>query len=69
MGFSIDSTVGELLDNPATRAFIDKKMPELASNPAIGMARGMSLRAVAAYSGGKLTDEILAAVDIELRKL
>jgi hypothetical protein len=69
MAYSIDSTVGELLDNAAPRAVIDKHMPELASNPQIGMARGMSLKIVAGFSGGKITNEMLAAVNDDLQML
>lgn len=69
MGFSIDSTVGDLLENAGTRAFIEKTMPELVNHPAMGMIRGMSLRAIAPFSNGKLTDEILTTVDAALQKI
>jgi len=69
MGYSIDSKVGELLDNAAPRAVIDKHMPELATNPQIGMARGMSLKMIAGFSGGKITKEMLAAVNDDLQKI
>ena len=69
MGYSIDSKVGELLDNAAPRAVIDKHMPELATNPQIGMARGMSLKMIAGFSGGKITKEMLAAVNEDLAKV
>ncbi|SMB21543.1 conserved protein of unknown function [Sterolibacterium denitrificans] len=69
MGYSIDSKVGELLDNAGPRAVIDQHMPELATNPQIGMARGMSLKMIAGFSGGKITKEMLAAVDEDLKKL
>ncbi len=69
MALSINSTVGELLDNAASCAILDKHVPGMSSNPQIGMARGMSLKMVAGFSGGMITDEILAAVDAELGKL
>jgi hypothetical protein len=69
MGYSIESTVGELLDNAAPRTIIDKHIPAMATNPQIGMARGMSLKMVAGFSGGMITNEILAAVNTELQKL
>ena len=55
MAFSIESTVGDLLDNPGPRAVLDKIMPQLATNPQIDMARGMSLKMVAGFSGGITT--------------
>lgn len=69
MAYSINSKVGELLDNPAPRAVIDKHIPDMATNPQVGMARGMALKMVAAMSGGRITKEILAAVDADLQKI
>lgn len=69
MAYSITSKVGELLDNPAPRAIIDKHIPEMAGNPQIAMARGMSLKIVASMSGGKITQAMLAAVDAELQNI
>jgi len=69
MAFSIESTVGDLLDNPGPRAVLDKIMPQLATNPQIDMARGMSLKMVAGFSGGRITDALLAEVDAALAKL
>jgi hypothetical protein len=68
--FSVDSTtVGELLDDPISREFMDRAMPELVNHPAISMIRKMTLRSVGPLSGGKLTEEVLAIVDAELKKL
>lgn len=69
MGLSTNSTVKELLDNPRSRAFMEEKMPELLKHPALGMIRGMSLRAIAPFSDGKLNDETLASIDEALQKL
>ncbi len=71
MAFTIDTPIGELLDNPATLAVLDKHMPGLSTNAQIGMARsmGLSLRSVAQFSGGKITDDLLAAAATELAAL
>ena len=69
MAYSISSKVAELLDNPGPRAIIDKHIPDMASNPQIGMARGMSLKMVASMSGGRISKAILDAVDADLQKL
>lgn len=69
MSLSIDSKVGELLDNPKSLAVLDKHLPGMSTNPQIGMARGMSLKMAAGYSGGKITSEMLAAVDADLKTL
>ena len=44
-------------------------MPGMASHPQIGMARsmGLSLKAVAGFSGGKITGAMLDAVAAELQ--
>lgn len=71
MAFTIDTPIGELLDNPATLAVLDKHMPGLSSNPQIGMARAMnlSLKAVAQFSGGKITDDLLNAAAADFAAL
>ena len=68
MSFSIDTGVGELLDNPEALAILDRLMPGLSTNPQRGRARsiGPSLRAVAQFSGGRSSDGLLAAADTEL---
>jgi len=69
VAYSINSTVAELLDNPATLAFIEKNMAELPNHPMLGMIMNMPLKALAPFSEGKLTDEVLAQIDAELAKL
>lgn len=64
-----DTDIGTLLDNPATRAILDKHVPELAENPQIGMARAMTLRQIQGFASDMLTDEILASIDADLAKL
>jgi para-nitrobenzyl esterase len=64
-----DSTIGDLLDNPATKAVIQKDIPGMADNPQIDMARGMTLRAIQHYSPDTLTDEVLAKVDADFAKI
>lgn len=69
MTFSINSTIEDLLANPATLAFIEKNMPELPSHPMLAMIKRMPLKALAPFSEGKLTPEVLANIDTELAKL
>jgi len=69
MAFSINSTVAELLENPATLAFIEANMAELPNHPMLSMIKGMPLKALAPFSEGKLTDEVLERIDAELAKL
>ncbi len=61
--------IGTLLDNPQTRAVLDKHMPSFAANPQIEMARAMTLRQIQSFAADMLTDEVLAKVDADLAKI
>lgn len=63
------TTIGVLLENPATKAIIDKQIPGLSSNAQIGMASGMTLRAIQPMAGDMITAAMLDAVDADLAKL
>src|SRR5262245_33720056 len=69
MALSIDSKVGELLDNPQAKAILDKHMDGFSTNPQIGMAKGFPLKMVAGMSGGKITPQMLEAVSADLARL
>ena len=43
MAFTLDTTIGEILDNPQAKAVLDQYLPGASSNPMIAMVRGMSL--------------------------
>ena len=61
--------IGTLLDNPQTRAVLDKHMPTFVSNPQIEMARAMTLRQIQSFAADMLTDDVLAKVDADLAKI
>ncbi|WP_395397166.1 hypothetical protein WBP07_31325 [Novosphingobium sp. BL-8A] len=61
--------IGDLLDNPATKAVLVKDVPALVSNPQIDMARGMTLKQVQAYAADTLTDDVLAKIDADLARV
>lgn len=58
--------IGTLLDNPATKAVLDKHIPGFADNPQIEMARPMTLRQIQQFAGDQITDEALAKIDADL---
>ena len=69
-GYSTAATkIGDLLADPATQALLDKHLPGVSSDPRIGMAKAMTLRAVQAFAPGQFTTEVLDALDAELAKL
>lgn len=71
MQFTLDTTLGEILDNPQAKAILDKQLPGVSANPMIAMARGMSLNMIlsmpqAAQFG--LTKEKAEALLVEINK-
>ena len=44
--FTLDTTLGELLDDPQAKALLDKHVPGVSTNPMVTMAKGMSLNMV-----------------------
>lgn len=65
---TVDSQIGELLDNPASRAVLQKIVPILANNQQLAAARNLPLRAIAQYAPTVLTDAVLKQIDVELAK-
>ncbi len=64
-----ETDIGTLLDNPDTKAVLQKHMPGFADNPQIEMARSMTLKQIQGFAGDAITDEALAKVDADLAKL
>ena len=69
MGFSADSKIGELLNDPRTKAVLEKHLPGVSKNALIDMARGMSLRDVAEFPPAEIPSDKLNSVDAELKAL
>lgn len=68
--YSTEATdIGTLLDNPATKAVLDKHMPGFSGNPQIDMARSMTLKQIQQFAGDQMTDEVLAKIDADLAKI
>jgi cytochrome P450 len=64
-----DSRIGDLLADDAAKAVLEKHFPGMSANPQIGMAKGMTLRAVQTFAPDQFTSEALDAVDADLAKL
>ncbi|MCJ2180264.1 hypothetical protein [Novosphingobium album (ex Hu et al. 2023)] len=58
-----ETPLGDLLDTPATKAILEKYLPELVANDQIEMARGMTLKQLQNYAGDMITEEKLHAID------
>ena len=64
-----ETTVGDILDNPAATAVVKNHLPELVANEQINMARGMTLKAIQQYSADTVTDQKLIQIDADFAKL
>jgi hypothetical protein len=64
-----DTKIGALLADPAAKAVLDKYFPGVSGDKRIGMAKGMTLRAVQKFAPDKFTTEALDAADAELASL
>lgn len=67
--FSIDTPIQDLYADPAAKAVMDKHLPGLTAIPQYEMIKAISLRQLQPYSDGKLTDELLSAVNTDLAKI
>jgi hypothetical protein len=62
------TSIGDLLDNPAARAVLDRHLPAFSSTSQLEQARGFTLPRLQQYMPA-LTNEVLAAIDAELARL
>jgi para-nitrobenzyl esterase len=66
---SQETPIGELLDNPATRAVLEKLVPTFVHAERVDEARPMTIREVQPYAAETFTEEIIAKIDAELAKI
>lgn len=72
MAYTLDTTVGTLLDDTGAVKILEKHVPGISSNPMIGMARGMTLKALLALPQAKqygVTEKMVTDVLAEINKL
>ncbi len=64
MTFTLDSTIGEIMDNPKARNLIDKHIPGASGNPMLGMVKSWTLNSILsmpqATSAGLSRERVLA---------
>ena len=48
MAFTMDSTLGQIIDNPQAKAVLEQYIPGVSNNPMLSMAKGMTLNNVVA---------------------
>ncbi|OQW71485.1 MAG: hypothetical protein BVN33_15875 [Proteobacteria bacterium ST_bin13] len=59
---SIDSSIEQLVASPAGKAVLEGAIPGISSHPSYDSFKAMTLTQVQPYSGGVVTDEIIAKV-------
>jgi hypothetical protein len=64
--FSIDSPIEQLVANPAAKAVLEADFPGVTTHPAYEQFKAMSLKQLAPYSNGIITDEKLAKASADL---
>ena len=69
MALSIDSTLGDILANAKGKAALEKHMPGISKHPQLAMAKGMSLKAIAAMARGQISQAALDALNADLKKI
>ena len=68
-GYTLETPIEVIAANPRAEAVINKHIPKLLTNPNYGLFKGMSLKTLAVFSRGQLTDEKLALVKADLGAL
>ena len=63
------STLGQLLENPQTKALFEKYFPEVVNHPQINEGLDLTLPDVVQYLPDVVTPEKLAAMDTELKAI
>lgn len=63
--FSVDTPIPQLVSNPAANAILQEKIPDLINNPQVQSAP-ISLRQLAQYAQGALTDDKLNEINTAL---
>lgn len=72
MAYTLDSTVGEILNDTGAVKVLEKHVPGISSNPMLTFAKGMTLKAVIATPPAKqagLTEDMVKKVLQEINAL
>ena len=61
-----NTTIGDLLADPGSKAVMEKDMPKLVSYPGLDQIKGMTLRGISVYPEAELDDAKLASIQKDL---
>jgi hypothetical protein len=62
-----DTPIETVMATPAGKAAIEKLFPDVPGHPAYEQFKGMSLRELAPLAGGLITDDKIAAFEVEMK--
>ncbi|HMX76153.1 MAG TPA: hypothetical protein PKE35_18005 [Anaerolineales bacterium] len=72
MAYTLDTKVGEILDDTGAVKILEKHVPGVSKNPMIGLASGMTLKQILAMPQAKeagLTEDMVKKVLAEINAL
>ena len=64
--FSVDTPIATLVADARAKAVLDKYLPGIDQHPAYDQFKELSLRTVAPFSQGLISDELLAKIEADL---
>ncbi|MEO6338937.1 MAG: helix-turn-helix transcriptional regulator [Caulobacteraceae bacterium] len=67
--FSGDTMMGALLDDPTTRAVLQRHVPKVVASNQIAMARGLTLKQLADFAQAGISPKALSEIEADLAKL
>ena len=72
MAYTLETKVGEILDDTNAVKILEKHVPGISKNPMLGMAKGMTLKAILAMPQAKqagLTEDMVTKVLAEINAI
>lgn len=69
MAFTLDTTLGKLLDDPQAKVILDKYLPGVSTNPMVAMVKGMTLNNILAMPQAKQLGITKAKVESVLAEI
>jgi hypothetical protein len=67
MAYSADSTLDEILSDPAAIQILERHLPGVTTHPLVDMARPMSLATIASFPQANISTATLEAIVRDLR--
>lgn len=67
--FTIDTPIEKLAADPQAKAVLDKHMPGFDKHPYYDQAKVMSVKAIAPFSQGMITEDMLAKIAADLAEI